>query len=97
MCARFAVVVVAGIEIRRFRRELACAGIDHLVRRQAGVADLLAGNGGDALVGKTEPLAAQVQLVGQVALGQQRLVIGKILELMDKEEVDLRDGMDLLG
>ena len=90
------VIVVRGIEIRRFGGELGGAGIDHLIDRLAVVRHALPGEFFQLMVGIAEALALFVQGAGQLFAAQALFKLDQIVELMQEPAVDLGDLKDLV-
>ena len=92
---RFVLIVIGGVEVGRFRRELRRAGIHHLVHGIPVEGHLLAGQPLDGLVGIAHALGLQVGVAVDMAFLQAALHQEQVPELVQEEVVDFGNLMQL--
>ena len=89
-------LVVGSVEIRSLRREFGGAGIHHFINREPGVGDLAPGNSLDDLIQIAHAFGFQVQLVGQLSLGQLLFHLNQLYQLVEEPLVDLGYVVDIV-
>ena len=82
-------IVIRRVEVRRLGRELSTAGIDHLESCVNVAGKLVARKLFELLVGIAIPLALHVFRPGDCSACNLRLIVGKILELVEEPLVNL--------